>query len=164
MSDQSVNLPTSTVRLARCNERMALEDLQRRASLVSESYRKQLLAHPDAIVLPHEQIEDGRVFVAERQGMTLGFCVVLARTNGDAEIDGLFVEPGVWKQGVGRQLVAHAERIAASSGASSLCVIANPEAVDFYVACGFELTGKQETRFGMALAMRKPVPVCKELQ
>lgn len=157
MFEQSDNPSKPIVRLARRNERMALEDLQRRASLASEAYREQLLAHPDAIELPPEQIEDGRVFVAERQDRVLGFCVVLARTDGDAELDGLFVEPDVWEQGFGRLLVAHAERIAVSSGARSLCTIANPEAMDFYIACGFELTGKEETRFGTALAMRKLV-------
>jgi len=100
-------------------------------------------------------MEDGRVFVAERQKVILGFCIVLTRSDGDAELDGLFVEPDVWKQGVGRMLVAHAAGIAASSGSRWLRVIANPEAMDFYVACGFELSGEEETRFGKALAMRK---------
>ena len=155
MSDRSENQSRPTVRLARHNERMMLEDLQRRASLMSEAYREQLLAHPDAIELPPEQMEDGRVFVAERQKVILGFCIVLTRSDGDAELDGLFVEPDVWKQGVGRMLVAHAAGIAASSGSRWLRVIANPEAMDFYVACGFELSGEEETRFGKALAMRK---------
>jgi GNAT superfamily N-acetyltransferase len=52
--------------------------------------------------------------------------VVLPRPDGDAELDGLFVEPGLWKRGIGRLLVRHAERQAMGEGATSLCVVANP--------------------------------------
>ena len=61
-----------TIRLARREEHKALEDLQRNASLVWEEYREMLLAHPDAIELPLEQIKAGRVFVAERRGKNPG--------------------------------------------------------------------------------------------
>lgn len=155
MSDKSGMLPETIIRLARNEERVPLVDLQRTASLVSEEYREQLLANPDAIDLPLEQIKAGQVHVAERQGMILGFCVVLPRPDGDAELDGLFVEPAAWNKGIGRLLVAHAERIAASSGAKFLCVIANPEALGFYTSCTFELVGEEQTRFGTALTMRK---------
>lgn len=150
-------VPQIIVRPARLAERTALEDLQRRASLVSEMYREQLLMHPDAIDLPAEQVEAGQVHVAERLGTTLGFCVVLPRRDGEAELDGLFVEPGQWKQGVGRLLAGHAERASAAMGARMLWVVANPDALGFYRACGFEAVGEEQTRFGMALTMRKPI-------
>jgi GNAT superfamily N-acetyltransferase len=143
------------VRLATPDERAALEALQRRASLVWEDYREALLAHPDAIELPIEQIESGRTYVAERQGQVVGFSVVLRRPDGDADLDGLFVEPAYWRQGVGRQLIVAAELLAASEGARSMYVIANPRAEGFYGACAFELIGEQSTRFGAAHLMRK---------
>jgi hypothetical protein len=52
-----------SVRLARIDERAALEALQWRASLVWEEYRDVLLAHPDAVELPAEQIAEGRTIV-----------------------------------------------------------------------------------------------------
>ena len=57
-----------TFRLAVPTERSALEELQRRASLIWEEDREALLANPDAIELPLEQITDGRTIVAEASG------------------------------------------------------------------------------------------------
>jgi len=156
--------PGITIRLATPNEKKTLEDLQWRASLVWPEYREALLAHPDAIELPLGHIERNRTHVAERDGQVLGFSVVLIRPNGEAELDGLFVEPAAWKQGIGRFLVSEAERLAASEGAEWLTVIANPKARGFYDACGFELTGDEQTRFGPALAMRKRLPVFRQFK
>jgi GNAT superfamily N-acetyltransferase len=142
-------------------ERLALEELQRRASLMSEEDRDALLAHPDAIELPLEQITAGRTIVAENVGELLGFAVVLQRDDGDAELDGLFVEPAQWRRGIGRALVAEAERLAARDGAASLWVIANTSALDFYGACGFVTVGEVATRFRPAPRMRKAIDVAR---
>ena len=120
-----------------------------------EDYRQALLAHPDAIELPLEHIEAGRTYVAERDGQILGFSVVLPRPDADAELDGLFVEPSFWKQGIGRRLVLEAERLAASRGAKFLYVVGNPKARGFYESCHFEFIGEEPTRFGTGLTMRK---------
>ena len=146
------------IRVARPEERKALEALQRRASLMWEEDRDALLANPDAIDLPADQIADGHVFVCERAGGAVGFGVVLPRDDGEAELDGLFVEPSAWRAGVGTCLIAEAERLAASQGASSLHVIANRRALGFYEACGFELSGQAQTRFGTAPTMMKALP------
>jgi GNAT superfamily N-acetyltransferase len=148
-------------RLAVPAERRALEDLQRRASLVWEDDRDALLANPDAIELPLEQITDGRTIVAENVGELLGFAVVLRRDDGDAELDGLFVDPAQWRHGIGRELLAHAERIATSDGATSLWVTANTRALGFYGACGFVTVGEVATRFRPAPRMRKTIDVAR---
>jgi len=56
------------IRLAVVSEKRDLEELQRRASLTNTGDRDALLAHPDAVELPPEQIAAGSVFVAERDG------------------------------------------------------------------------------------------------
>jgi GNAT superfamily N-acetyltransferase len=145
------------IRPARLSERKSLIELQRRASLAWEDNRAQLLANPDAIDLPAEQIESGLVIVAEQGGVVTGFAVVLPGTDHDAELDGLFVEPAVWGGGVGRRLVEEARTFASVIGAEELRVVAHPRALGFYVACGFEETGPAQTRFGPALAMRLPL-------
>jgi len=150
-----------TFRLAIAAEQRALEELQRRASLIWEEDRESLLAHPDAIELPLEQITDGRTVVAERDGELLGFSVVLRRDDGDAELDGLFVEPAQWRQGIGRMLVEQAEQIAARDGSANLWVIANTRALDFYGACGFVTVGEVQTRFRPAPRMRKAIDVAR---
>jgi GNAT superfamily N-acetyltransferase len=143
------------IRPARIVEQSELESLQLRASLMWEAYREALLTHPDAVKLPIEHIDDRRAHVAERGGKIVGFMVVLPRIDGDADLDGLFVEPETWKTGIGTRLVREAERWAADEGAVSLHVVASPQAVGFYAACGFDLVGEKQTRFGMALFMRK---------
>lgn len=146
-----------TFRLAVPTERSALEELQRRASLIWEEDREALLANPDAIELPLEQITDGRTIVAEQAGQLLGFAVVLRRDDGNGELDGLFVEPSQWRHGIGRALVEHAERLALADGATSLWVTANTRALGFYDTCGFVTVGEVATRFRPAPKMRKSI-------
>ena len=142
------------IRLALPEERILLEDLQRRASLELEHYREQLTAHPDAIALPADQIERGEVAVAEINGQIAGFSVVLAN-DGKAELDGLFVEPALWRQGIGAALVANAVHVARRRGLSLMTVIAGQAARGFYEKCGFTVEGETDTRFGPALLMSR---------
>ena len=72
-------------------ERASLEALQWRASLANSGDRDALLANPDAIALPIEQIATDCVFVAERDGVVAGFAAVVPRPDGGAELDALFV-------------------------------------------------------------------------
>jgi GNAT superfamily N-acetyltransferase len=144
-----------SIRPARPDDHTMLESVQRRASLSNAGDRDALLANPDAIALPIEQITAGCVFVAERDGVVAGFAAVVPRPDGGAELDALFVEPHIWKQGIGRRLVDHIADVAHARAANFLHVIGNPHAEGFYRSCGFCLTGTVETRFGVGLAMRR---------
>jgi GNAT superfamily N-acetyltransferase len=141
-----------SIRPARPDEQSMLESLQRRASLGNPGDRDALLANPDAIALPIEQLAAGCVFVAERDGVVAGFAAVVPRPDGGAELDALFVEPHLWKRGIGRRLVDHAAGVARVMAAGFLHVIGNRHAEGFYVSCGFRVTGTVETRFGVGLA------------
>jgi GNAT superfamily N-acetyltransferase len=145
------------LRPARADERRALEALQLRASIAHPDYRDQILANPEVIVLPDDQIAEGRVIVAEDETELRGFAVVLPREDGQAELDGLFVEPDRWRGGVGRRLVGWAADYAADLGAERLCVVANPTALDFYRAVGFVQTGMMQTQFDTAPVMELKV-------
>jgi GNAT superfamily N-acetyltransferase len=138
-----------TIRLARPEERLDLEALQRRASFALPEYREQLEAHPEVMELPAEQNAEGRVLVAELDGRIAGFAAVIA-----GELDGLFVEPDHWKRGVGAALVEAAAHEARMQGLS-LTVTANPTARLFYEKCGFTVEGERETLFGPGLRMSK---------
>lgn len=142
-----------SIRLARLEEREALEDLQRRASLALGEYREQLEAEPDAIQLPLEQIERRGVIVAELDDQLAGFAAVIVDDD-LAELDGLFVEPELWRQGIGAALVNVAVHEARRQGLAMM-VIANPSAREFYEKCGFTVEGDAETRFGPALRMSR---------
>ena len=143
------------IRPALQTERSSLEALQWRASLANSGDRDSLLANPDAIVLPLEQIADGHVLVAQREGVIVGFAAVLPRPDGNAELDALFVEPSLWKRGVGRLLVEHCADVARGRASRILHVVGNPHAEGFYVACGFQTTEAVQTRFGAGLAMQR---------
>jgi GNAT superfamily N-acetyltransferase len=144
-----------SIRPAIPSEREALEALQLRASLNNEGDREALLRHPDAIDLPVEQIAAGGVFVFERDGTLLGFSAILPREDGDTELDGLFVEPDIQRQGVGKKLIEHCAAVARAAGSTALHVVGNLHAKQFYLSCGFEVLGPFDTRFGKGLLMRK---------
>jgi GNAT superfamily N-acetyltransferase len=145
------------IRTAIVSEREALEALQRRASLNNPGDREALLANPDAIAVPTDQIAAGWVFVAESAGAIVGFAAVLPRQDPDTELDALFVEPHLWGHGVGRVLVERCVTCARARGSAALHVVGNPHAAGFYQRCGFELLGTVETRFGVGLSMRRPL-------
>jgi len=140
-------------RAARPDERVVLEDLQRRSSLAIEEDRAALLADPGLIRLPPEHVTPGHAVVAEHGGKAVGFAVVLQRADGDAELDGLFVDPVHWRRGVGRELVIRARCLAVDRGAARLWVVANPAARAFYESCGFRHVGDVETQLRMAHLM-----------
>ena len=141
---------TIVIRKARQDERAFLEDLQRRASLVHDAYREQLLAHPDVIELPASHIAGTIVAVVD--GAVVGFAVVLGE-GATVELDGLFVEPDLMGRGTGRALV---ERVIADSrlaGAKRMQVISGPESAPFYERCGFVVVRNVQTQFAPALRM-----------
>src|SRR5262245_9100437 len=146
-----------SIRPARPDDHRMLESLQRRASLANPGDRDALLANPDAIALPAEQIAAGSVFVAERDGIVAGFAAVVPRADGGAELDALFVEPHLWKRGIGRRLVDHVADVARVKAASFLHVFGNPHAEGFYLSCSFSVTGTVDTRLRVGLAMRRPL-------
>jgi GNAT superfamily N-acetyltransferase len=131
----------------------ALEALQRRASLVYESDRPHLEAHPEAIELPADVVRDSQVRVATSSGALIGFSVLLPVGEGVFDLDGLFVDPAHWGQGIGRALVADVVRQARQRGAARIEVVANPNALDFYQKMGFVGGAEVPTRFGPGIAM-----------
>jgi GNAT superfamily N-acetyltransferase len=141
------------IRDARPDEVAALEELQRRASDVWEEYREQLAEHPDAIALDPALVSAGRVRVFEKDGLRVGFSVLLPPREEACELDGLFVEPAAMRGGVGRALIADAAQQARAAGATRISVIANPRAIEFYERVGFVTGEPAQTRFGPAVWM-----------
>jgi predicted N-acetyltransferase YhbS len=144
-----------TIRSAEPTDQKALEAVQWRASLNNPGDREALLANPDAIELPLQQIQSGGVFIAVESGSIMGFAAIFPRSDGDSELDALFVEPKNWRQGVGRALVEHCCVAAQVSGARAIHVVGNPHAEGFYEACGFKQIGKKQMRFGVGLLMKR---------
>jgi GNAT superfamily N-acetyltransferase len=143
------------LRPAREDEREALGALKLRASLAWGDFTDALKALPEAGELAPELLPSS--FVAEVGGGPAGFATVVVTDSGAAELEELFVEPALWRKGVGRRLVEEAVRRAAAAGAATIHVVASRRARGFYEACGFEVAGEVETRFEPALSMQRRV-------
>jgi GNAT superfamily N-acetyltransferase len=148
------------IRLAHPSERERLIELQRRASLAVEQYRERLLASPDAIDIPVSQLVEGQIRVAYSSAAILGFAAVVTLGENVRELDGLFVEPGQWRHGIGRALVEDAVQIAIDDGMAHLEVTANPTAQTFYAKLGLVVAGvtKQGSAQPQACAGPWPAP------
>jgi GNAT superfamily N-acetyltransferase len=143
------------IRFAQLRERAPLIELQRRASLVWDEYRDALLANPDAIDIPVEQFRNRQVRVAWSGDRPIGFSAVTALDAEICELDGLFVEPAHWRQGIGGALIEDAARLARRRKFRRMEVTANPRAEGFYTKQDFIKYAVTETRFGSASRMRR---------
>jgi GNAT superfamily N-acetyltransferase len=98
-----------------------------------------------------------RTLLAERPGHLVGFAEVafdaahaLVCSHGAAELARLYVQSPFLRQGVGRQLLTHAEALAAAEGASALWLtawIGNERALAFYASQGYDELGSTEYSF-----------------
>ncbi len=135
-------------------------ELKCRAALAGEDdeVRRQLRERPELIALDPEMIAASRVMVAARGGSIVGFATIVTHEGDDAELEGLFVEPAHWREGIGAALLEAITREAAAWGANRLHVLANAEALAFYERHGFERLGERRTELGpMAVLMARPV-------
>lgn len=140
------------VRDARPDELGTLRDLFRRSSLSVEASRDVLLAHPDALELPDRT--DGllsRVAV-DAVGRILGFATGVP-TAAHVELDDLFVDPDLQRQGVGRILIDDIAARARADGIGRVEVTANRDAEPFYAKTGFVAVGEVSTEFGPGIRM-----------
>jgi GNAT superfamily N-acetyltransferase len=143
-----------TLRFATLDERAALEELQFRSSIALPTYRDDVLSHPEVIYMAPSLLEHRRVRVAEHAGVFVGFVTLLAPDNDVSELDGLFVDPERWRKGIGSTLIRDACDTAHDENAHAIQVVANPDAVAFYLQCGFVTIGEAQTQFGPAPRMR----------
>ena len=88
------------------------------------------------LTVSSEQIAQGIFVVAEIAQDVVGFYALLAAAPDEWELDALFVEPAWIRTGIGRRLLDHARIGAATAGATSLVIQADPNAAPFYVAAG----------------------------
>jgi len=105
-------------------------------------------AGPSAIVTRLERFAggDSRVVVADRDGEVIGFIAfhALPRFEHDdvvVRILALVVDPGARERGIGRRLIAEAERFAADRGAAFVEVTAGrhrPDAHHLYESLGYD--------------------------
>src|SRR6202165_5393460 len=142
-----------SIRDAVPDEISQLEALQLRASLVAPDYREALAAHPEVIHLPAADVSEQRTRVAIVNGRVAGFSVVRPAHGTACELDGLFVEPDLMRNGVGRALIDDVVERARAGGVRRIDGIANPTAIAFYTNVGFVRGADAATQFGPAFWM-----------
>jgi GNAT superfamily N-acetyltransferase len=147
----------TVVRAATASDHLPLLALMRRASLANPGDRGLLLARPELLTLPVSQLTPESATVAELGGRLAGFAVVVRRDDGDADLDGLFVEPELWRRRIGSALVEAAAELGRAMQARVLHVIGNPHAEGFYRAVGFMASGWVALEFGDGLRMQLPL-------
>jgi len=135
-------------------DRETLGALKLRASLGWGGMIEELLELPEARELSSALIPYS--FVAEVRGIAAGFATVTVDGT-VAELEEIFVEPPLWRHGIGRRLIEEAASRAASAGAEILHVIANPRALNFYEASGFRTIGQVMTLLEPALSMQRHI-------
>jgi GNAT superfamily N-acetyltransferase len=140
------------IRLGTPADLAAAASVYRRASLSDASYRDNLLAHPEYLILGPEGLAEGRTYVAEEDGSVAGFAT-WAEDGGTVELEDLFVDPGHMRRGIATALVGRIAEILRARGVRRLEVTANPDALGFYRAAGFTDCGVAETDFGAAPRM-----------
>jgi GNAT superfamily N-acetyltransferase len=150
-------VPVDAIRPGSAAEREQLEALQRRASLIWDEDRANILEHPDAIEVPTEHLAAGWVRVAVRNGTIVGFATLLPTGHGAGELDALFVEPDLMRQGIGHELIADLATVAREHGLRRIEVTGNPNARRFYEREGFVVMGEVPTRFRPGLRMHLDV-------
>lgn len=141
------------IRAARAEERAALIDIQKRASMTDPAFPHEILDIPGAIDVPSAWIMDQRVFVAVLEDRPVGFVTLVEDGPEACELEGLFVDPGHWKQGIGARLVARAVQYVRDHAVRRLHLIANPNARGFYLRCGFAEKGEKKLRHGVGIIM-----------
>lgn len=145
------------IRPAVAADHRALEALLAKASLATGEHAEELRANPEAFEIPAANLVHTLVAVSNER--ILGFCTILRASGDSAEVDSLFVEPGAWRTGLGRSLLAAVARRASAEGVTTLSVVSGRYARPFYEAQGFHHSETEMTRFGPAVRLVKTLVV-----
>lgn len=143
----------TVIRLGVLADFSAVSEIYRRASLSNASDRGNLLAHPEYLILRPDALAEGRMHVAEEDGLVVGFAA-WDESGGSVELEDLFVDPRWMRRGIATALVGRIADVLRARGAGHLEVTANPHALGFYRAAGFTDRGVADTEFGIAPRMR----------
>jgi GNAT superfamily N-acetyltransferase len=97
------------------------------------------------LTISPDTIEHALAYVAERDGVIIGFWVRTSRASERLTPGWLFVHPDHMGQGVARALWAALRAGAAAQGIHSFVIEADPHAVPFYLSLGAEPVGERES-------------------
>jgi N-acetylglutamate synthase-like GNAT family acetyltransferase len=131
------------IRLAKPNESAILTDLSLRSKRSNGYDETFMAACREELTVTAERMEEGEYWIAEA-GSICG-CVCLTPDTDDeksAEINAFFIDPNWQRKGIGRLLWAKMLDRASQQNITTLTLDADPYAVSFYEAMGFETIGE----------------------
>ena len=100
--------------------------------------REQMATWQEDLRVRPESLKTAPVCLAEENGQTLGF-VQIGTNSQPWELDGLWVHPRHMRKGIGKALVQWAAQYAIENGQRELAIDADPNAANFYLACGAQV-------------------------
>jgi GNAT superfamily N-acetyltransferase len=136
--------PIPIVRDARPDEAAALSDLAFRSKAHWGYDDAFMEACRDELRVARADIETGGVLVAETDRAIVGFAA-LSGDPPDAELEAMFVDPGVIRTGTGTRLLAAALERARARGYRRLLIESDPNATGFYEHQGATRIGDRES-------------------
>jgi GNAT superfamily N-acetyltransferase len=95
----------------------------------------------DDLTISSDFVNNNQVYVAERDGETVGFYALVAG-KGKAELEHMWVAPEHIGAGVGKELFFHAMQTAAGDNISTIEISADPNAEGFYRRMGARRIGE----------------------
>ncbi len=131
------------IRRARVEEINVLTDLAMR-SKQSNGYDDGFMAAClDELMVTEERLTEGEYWVANSGGVVCGCACLLADLeNNSGEVQAFFIDPDWQRKGVGRLLWQKLVERAKTQRLVKLHLDADPSAVPFYQALGFEIVGE----------------------
>ena len=135
-----------------------LQRVFREAALSNEGDAPALLAHPEHLIFTGDGIGEGRTRVAvvtvDGRQQVAGFATLARGSDGQPDLEDLFVHPQWRRRGIARRLVHDLASTARRDGHTSITVTGNQHAREFYRSAGFVEFGYAETVFGIASRLR----------
>ena len=123
------------IRRARESEASALSGL----ALLSKQYwgysPQEIERWRPLLAVSSQDITSKPAFVAELENEIVGFYLLAPKPQA-WELEHLWVSPQFCRRGIGRALLLHAADLARLAGVSTIIIDADPNAEQFYVACG----------------------------
>jgi len=116
--------------------------------------RELFASHPELLDWSDLAVQEGRTQVALADGHVAGFATI-SFSEGLAEVEDLFVDPGWGRQGIGRALIEEIAAVARTTGFTCIEVDANPHALAFYASVDFVAIGEAVVPYGTGIRMRR---------
>ncbi len=138
-------LTSCALREARVSEADTLTELVKRSKAYWGYSPEFMKACAGELEVTSCYLEANPAFVAEREGVGVGFCALERVSDDVVELGFLFVDPGYIGQGIGAKLLSRALSAARGLSYRSLIIQGDPHAEGFYRAVGARRAGTRES-------------------